>query len=143
DNIAHERIMTVGQAVRREVRAMGEGIERTLARAIELETLVQTEVNELERAYSENEARIRLIVDSLGSEREGIISHAERVRASITDAHALLKVELAAAGDQIRSSVDAAAQKLAESLSKSGEDIVSRIGSKGEALQESFLAKAS
>mgnify|MGYP002620301142 CR=1 FL=1 len=143
ENIARDRIMMVGQAVRREVQAMGEGIERTLARAIELETLVQTEVNELERAYSENESRIRLLVDSLGSEREGIISHAERVRASITDAHALLKVELAAAGDQIRSSVDAAAQKLAESLSKSGEDIVSRIGSKGEALQESFLAKAS
>src|SRR5690606_21681946 len=143
DDVAHERVMNVGQAVRREVQAMGEGIERTLARAIELETLVQTEVNELERAYSANESRIRLLVDSLGSEREGIISHAERVRASITDAHAILKVELAAAGDQIRSSVDAAAQKLAESLSKSGEDIVSRIGSKGEALQESFLAKAS
>ena len=50
ENIAQDRIMMVGQAVRREVAAMGEGIERTLARAVELETLVHTEVNELERA---------------------------------------------------------------------------------------------
>src|SRR5690606_40615821 len=37
--LAQDRILTVGQAVRREVQAMGEGIERTLARAVELETL--------------------------------------------------------------------------------------------------------
>ena len=58
--------MMVGQAVRREVAAMGEGIERTLARAVELETLVHTEVNELERAYAQNETRIRSLVDGLG-----------------------------------------------------------------------------
>ena len=45
EHIATDRVMMVGQAVRREVQAMGEGIERTLARAVELETLVHTEVN--------------------------------------------------------------------------------------------------
>ncbi|HET9535313.1 MAG TPA: kinesin, partial [Mesorhizobium sp.] len=49
ETMARDRVMMVGQAVRREVAAMGEGIERTLARAVELETLVHTEVNELER----------------------------------------------------------------------------------------------
>ncbi len=83
ETIATDRVIMVGQAVRREVQAMGEGIERTLARAVELETLVHTEVNELERAYSENEMRIRSLVDGLGNEREAVIMHAERVRASI------------------------------------------------------------
>ena len=59
ESLAQDRVMMVGQAVRREVAAMGEGIERTLARAVELETLVHTEVNELERAYAQNEMRIR------------------------------------------------------------------------------------
>ena len=59
ENLAQDRVMMVGQAVRREVAAMGEGIERTLARAVELETLVHTEVNQIERSYSENAARIR------------------------------------------------------------------------------------
>ena len=36
ESLAQDRVMTVGQAVRREVAAMGEGIERTLARAVEL-----------------------------------------------------------------------------------------------------------
>ena len=94
--------MTVGQAVRREVAAMGEGIERTLARAVELETLVHTEVNELERAYSQNEMRIRGLVDGLGSERDALISHAERVRSSISGAHETLRDELGSASDMIR-----------------------------------------
>ncbi|TIU39961.1 MAG: hypothetical protein E5W31_07070, partial [Mesorhizobium sp.] len=59
ENLAQDRVMMIGQAVRREVAAMGEGIERTLARAVELETLVHGEVTQIERSYSENEARIR------------------------------------------------------------------------------------
>ena len=73
--MANDRVMMVGQAVRREVAAMGEGIERTLARAVELETLVHTEVNELERAYAQNETRIRSLVDGLGHERDAVITH--------------------------------------------------------------------
>ena len=113
EHIATDRVMMVGQAVRREVQAMGEGIERTLARAVELETLVHTEVNELERAYSENETRIRALVDGLGSEREAVVSHAERVRASIAGAHETLKDELSAASDVIRQNiVDVSGQAL-------------------------------
>ena len=55
---AQERVMMVGHAVRREVLALNEGIERTLARAVELETLVQTEVNQLEQSYVQNQGRI-------------------------------------------------------------------------------------
>ena len=82
ESLAQDRVMMVGQAVRREVAAMGEGIERTLARAVELETLVHTEVNQIERSYSENEARIRSLVDGLGSEREAVVTHC-RTRARI------------------------------------------------------------
>ena len=45
EKVAHDRVAMVGQAVRREVAAMGEGIERTIARATELEALMQNEVN--------------------------------------------------------------------------------------------------
>ncbi len=47
--VSGDRVSTLGQAVRREVAAMNEGIERTLARAVELETLVQSEVNQRTR----------------------------------------------------------------------------------------------
>ena len=39
--VARDSIVTVGQAIRREVAAMGDGVERALARASELETLVR------------------------------------------------------------------------------------------------------
>src|SRR5262249_10485636 len=55
-------VVTVGQAIRREVAAMSDGIERTLARAGELETLVAGEVAALERAYSDNEVRMHALL---------------------------------------------------------------------------------
>ncbi len=66
ETIAADRVMSVGQAVRREVSAMNEGIERTIARATELEALVHSEVNALERSYSDNELRVRALVQELG-----------------------------------------------------------------------------
>ena len=59
ETIAADRVMTVGQAVRRAHRPTNEGIERTIARATELETLVHSEVNALERSYADNELRVR------------------------------------------------------------------------------------
>ena len=44
ETTASESVMSVGQAIRREVAAMGDGIERALARAAELESLVHNEV---------------------------------------------------------------------------------------------------
>ena len=59
EGAASDSMVTVGQAIRREVAAMGDGVERAIARAGELETLVANEVAALERAYSDNEVRIR------------------------------------------------------------------------------------
>ena len=59
ENIAKESVVTVSQAIRREVAAMGDGIERALARASELEVLVHNEVASLERSYTDNELRVR------------------------------------------------------------------------------------
>ncbi|HUB64111.1 MAG TPA: apolipoprotein acyltransferase, partial [Methylocella sp.] len=57
ETIATGQMVTLSQAIRREVASMGDGIERALARASELETLVRSEVSNLERSYSDNERR--------------------------------------------------------------------------------------
>ncbi|WP_348240419.1 hypothetical protein, partial [Salmonella enterica] len=77
-------VVNLSQAVRREVAAMGDGLERALARAGELETLVRTEISTLERAYGDNEIRIRSLLDELVAQREAIISNGERVKAAIS-----------------------------------------------------------
>jgi hypothetical protein len=45
ETVARDSIVSVGQAIRREVAAMGDGVERALARAAELEALVHNEVS--------------------------------------------------------------------------------------------------
>ncbi|MFX6728752.1 hypothetical protein ABTH13_20600, partial [Acinetobacter baumannii] len=65
EHVANGAIVTVGQAIRREVAAMGDGVERAVARAGELEALVANEVSSLERAYSDNEVRIRALLQDI------------------------------------------------------------------------------
>ena len=76
-----DSMVTVGQAIRREVAAMGDGVERAIARAGELETLVANEVSALERAYSDNEVRIRALLQDIAHQRDNLVGQAEQVRA--------------------------------------------------------------
>ena len=101
EGLGTESMVSLSQAIRREVAAMGDGIERAVARAGELETLVHSEIATLERAYGENEIRIRALIDELVAQREAILSNADRVRTSITASHESLRDDLHAASAQI------------------------------------------
>ena len=87
ESVARDSIVTVGQAIRREVAAMGDGVERALARASELEALVQNEVAALERTYSDNEVRIRGLLQDLANQRDTLVGQAEQVRTAIGNVH--------------------------------------------------------
>ncbi len=87
ETIATEQMVTLSQAIRREIASMGDGIERALARAGELETLVRSEVSNLERSYADNERRVRSLIDELSSERAAILVNADKVRGAIAGAH--------------------------------------------------------
>src|SRR4029077_11013928 len=73
EGAAADSMVTVGQAIRREVAAMGDGVERAIARAGELETLVANEVAALERAYSDNEVRIRSLLQDIAHQRDNLV----------------------------------------------------------------------
>ena len=84
EGAASNSMVTVGQAIRREVAAMGDGVERAIARAGELETLVANEVSALERAYSDNEVRIRALLQDIAHQRDNLVGQAEQVRSAIS-----------------------------------------------------------
>ncbi|MGB6965054.1 MAG: hypothetical protein WBD90_11340, partial [Xanthobacteraceae bacterium] len=94
EGMARDSIVTVGQAIRREVAAMGDGVERALARASELEALVQSEVAALERTYSDNEVRIRALLQELARQRDTLVGQAEQVRSAINNVQVDLTQDL-------------------------------------------------
>jgi len=75
ETTASEKVASVGQAVRREVNALGDGLERALSRAGELEVMIHNEVTALERTYSDNESRMRALIQELASQREAVITN--------------------------------------------------------------------
>jgi hypothetical protein len=122
ETIATEQVVTLSQAIRREAASMGEGIERALMRAGELELIVRNEVTNLERSYSENERRIRLLIDELTREREAVVVHADNARTALYGARDSLSQELASGSAYISETVGAAGDRVTSLLgSKSGD----------------------
>ena len=132
ENIAKESVVTVSQAIRREVAAMGDGIERALARASELEVLVHNEVASLERSYTDNELRVRRLIDELVTEREAIVQNAERVRQAIRGSHDSFSADLAGITDQIAVAADSSAKRISDLLAGRSQAITQSIGDTGE-----------
>jgi len=132
ESVARDSIVTVGQAIRREVAAMGDGVERALARASELETLVQNEVAALERTYSDNEVRIRGLLQDLANQRDTLVGQAEQVRFAINNVHVDLTQDLSTISDLVGQQVNEAAQRITLSLAEKGEHITLTLGQIGD-----------
>ncbi len=130
ETVAAEQVTTLSQAIRRESASMSDGIERALARAGELEVIVRTEITNLERSYSENERRIRALIDELAREREAIVVNADSARTALYGAR-----------DQLAQEFSTASATLAEHVSEAGNRVVEALGAKGEELKIS-LARA-
>ena len=116
EGAASDSMVTVGQAIRREVAAMGDGVERAIARAGELETLVANEVAALERAYSDNEVRIRALLQDIAHQRDNLVGQAEQVRSAISGVQIDLRHDIALISDAIASRVDEVAKSITGAL---------------------------
>ena len=129
---AANSMVTVGQAIRREVAAMGDGVERAIARAGELETLVANEVAALERAYSDNEVRIRALLQDIAHQRDNLVGQAEQVRSAISGVQIDLRHDIALISDAIASRVDEVAKSITGALEERGQHITSALSHAGD-----------
>ncbi len=134
ETAAREQIVSVGQAIRREVAAMGDGVERALARAAELEALVHNEVSALERAYNDNEVRIRDLLSELTNQRDTLVSQSEQVRKAIGSVHLDLSHDITSVGDLVAERVNEVAQRVTRSLTEKGEHITLALGHAGDSM---------
>ena len=79
ETTASEKVASVGQAVRREVNALGDGLERALSRAGELEVMIHHEVTAPGRTHPDNESRLRAPIQELASQRGSDHQHRARM----------------------------------------------------------------
>ena len=142
ETIATEQVVSLSQAIRREVASMGDGIDRALARASELETMVRAEVSSLERTYGENERRIRLLLNELVSEREAIIVNADRVTTALSHAQNSVASELEAATETLTGLLDQTGNRIARALDDKGGDLESRFARSGDTMMLQLETRA-
>jgi hypothetical protein len=136
ETVARESIVTVGQAIRREVAAMGDGVERALARAAELETLVANEVSALEHAYNDNEVRIRGLLQDLGGQRDTLVGQAEQIRDAINSIHLDLSQDISQISQLVAEQVNDASRRITMTLAEKGEHITRALGHAGDTMIE-------
>src|SRR5882762_11091081 len=132
EGAASDSMVTVGQAIRREVAAMGDGVERAIARAGELETLVANEVAALERAYTDNEVRIRALLQDIAHQRDNLVGQAEQVRSAISGVQIDLRHDIALISDAIASRVDEVAKSITGALEERGAHITAALSNAGD-----------
>ena len=138
ETVARELIVTVGQAIRREVAAMGDGIERALARAAELETLVANEVSALEHAYNDNEVRIRALLQDLGGQRDTLVGQAGQIRDAINSVHLDLGHDISQISELVAEQVNEASRRITHTLAEKGEHITRALGHAGDSMIQSL-----
>ena len=138
---AGEHMANLSQAIRRELTSMGDGVERALARAAELETRVQSEVSTLERSYSDNERRIRLLIAEMADQREAIVTSGTRVRDAIATAHDSIAADLNSAGASLSERLTEAGQRLTSSLGTASDDVARNLEGAGSTTLERIVAE--
>ncbi len=141
DKMAEQQVASLGQTVRRQVAAMNDAIGRALGRAGELEALVHNEVAALERSYSENELRVRSLIDELASEREALTNNSERVSDALNNIGLRVAQDLATSGDRVTKALTAATNSLADSLATKGEKVTAAISAAGKAIDEKLAER--
>ena len=132
ETTAGDQLVTLSQAIRREIASMGDGVERALARAAELETLVRSEVSTLERAYADNERRIRSLIAEMADQREAIVANGSRVQAALDEAHRGIADDLEAIAERLAERVSNVGERVAASLGECNEGIATALSAKTE-----------
>src|SRR5947209_2470030 len=136
ETVVRESIVTVGQAIRREVAAMGDGVERALARAAELETLVANEVSALEHAYNDNEVRIRALLQDLGGQRDTLVGQAGEIRDAINSVHLDLGHDVSQISELVAEQVNEASRRITHTLAEKSEHITRALEQAGDTMIE-------
>ena len=132
ETYAVDKIATVGQAVRREVNALGDGLERALTRASELEVMVHNEVTSLENTYSDNDTRLRSLIKELASQRDGIITNSDRVRDAIAQAHTLMIEDIDNAGSILCETIVTQSKEAQQALEQATDTLETSFSDKSE-----------
>ncbi|WP_119060744.1 hypothetical protein [Dichotomicrobium thermohalophilum] len=134
DKMAEQSVASLGQTVRRQVAAMNDAISRALGRAGELEALVHNEVTALERSYSENEHRIRSLINELASEREALANNSARVSEALRGIGGDVRREIAAASEEATQSLAQATNSLSDQITARAQKITTAVTEAGDAV---------
>ncbi|MEO0327961.1 MAG: hypothetical protein AAF217_05120 [Pseudomonadota bacterium] len=116
EKIAADSVATVGNTIRREVTAIGEGVERAIARACELENIVQKEVLSLEQSYGDSEIRLKRLIDDISAERTEIADHVENLRNTISRSEITLTSEIESAGLRLEEMLNSTSGRVSDQL---------------------------
>jgi hypothetical protein len=141
DRMAEQSVASLGQTVRRQVAAMNDAISRALGRAGELEALVHNEVAALERSYTENENRIRNLINELASEREALANNSERVSEALRGIGSQVTREITAASEKASQSLTHASSSMAEAFASRGHKITAAVTAAGTAIDEKLAER--
>ncbi len=142
EGVSSDAFVSVGQAIRREIAGLNDGIERAIARAAELESMVRSEVSTLERAYDENEVRVRHLVDNLQSERDGIMTHALRLQEAIAGVNQSFNFDVDNVSERVTAAINETTNRMIDNFVAQTHAARAHINAAGDEVTETLLTRS-
>jgi hypothetical protein len=115
------------EAARRDIAAMADGVERAIARASELQSIVRSEIGWIESTSMESETKLREVIHELGVQRASIAQGVAALQQELASAHDATGKELQALGEELARKVERVAEKACESIGQRAETVVSTL----------------
>ena len=104
---------------------------------------MHNEVSALERAYNDNEVRIRDLLSELSNQRETLVNQADQVRKAIGAVHLDLSHDITSVGDLVAEKVNDVAQRVTRTLTEKGEHITLALGHAGDSMIDALGERGS
>ena len=105
EGAASNSMVTVGQAIRREVAAMGDGVERAIRAPANSKPWSPTKFRAGTRLQRQRSA-IRALLQDIAHQRDNLVGQAEQVRSAISGVQIDLRHDIALISDAIASRVE-------------------------------------
>lgn len=127
--VSSRNIVSIRHAMRKELAALNDHLDRSLNKTGEIEAAIKREVGMLEHSFADNERRMLGLVQELARQRETVVATTEQVRDVVRANRETLNVELASlatqvleAGNYARGAVEEVGNELRSEMAAQGSD---------------------
>ena len=138
---SQEGMLTLGQSVRRELALLDEGMAQASGRVDAMTASITREIATLDRAYRDNETRMRDMLETIKAQKESLEQKSQIAVEQISALHASFAEQLRRSSLNLTNTVNELGTRTADMLASRGQTIADTLHNAGATMVDAFTAR--